>query len=240
VATECSDEFGACEQDPACVDLADCVNGCQNQGCVSDCAGQYPDGVPEIQDMLQCQQSSCGEACGGEPQPTNCTSDGDCSGGRVCCDSGDGKGPVCHFPNQCEGDNPPAPIEACLGKNPGDSCQFAAPGGQTVDGTCTPQQGELWCETQGGGGIDAAVEACVGKAPGDACAATVYGQDYEGTCQDSFGEFACTPGEGGSGDDPVAVCEGKNDGEPCSATSFGYTFDGTCKDVWGTFACSPW
>ena len=59
----CKPENDACVANPECVELADCINGCQDQFCVDDCVLAHPEGVDDLNAYLLCLDAQCNQAC---------------------------------------------------------------------------------------------------------------------------------------------------------------------------------
>lgn len=122
VACECGDVVGQCSEDKSCTGRicpskqgrCACVDGqCKAVACLKDihCAtGQKCDnykctgGTTRCQSDVECvQQNGAGSTCNtvlGTCTTPGCKDDSSCTGGKVCCDLGDGKGNQCNF-NRC-------------------------------------------------------------------------------------------------------------------------------------------
>jgi len=98
--------------------------------------------------------------------------------------------------------------EACSGKAVGDACTLNFRN-QSVDGTCTDQEGNVTCRPIGGsvaegpgmpgGRNEAFIQACSGKAAGDPCVVPMRNETTEGTCAERSGNMSCVPNNIGGG-----------------------------------------
>jgi len=55
----------ACLSDPDCLDLYDCLSGCSpvDLECNATCYDTLPDGIPTLQDLLECSVEECATVC---------------------------------------------------------------------------------------------------------------------------------------------------------------------------------
>ena len=65
LATDCSGEYNACIGDAECVGLYQCLTGCPggDLGCQQACYGDWGDGVPALQALLDCSKATCAGVC---------------------------------------------------------------------------------------------------------------------------------------------------------------------------------
>jgi hypothetical protein len=64
VESRCCSLVALCSNNPDCLSLADCVDGCDTQACVNDCKTNFPNAVGDFDAMNQCLDSNCGVDCG--------------------------------------------------------------------------------------------------------------------------------------------------------------------------------
>lgn len=75
----CAGSVQACLGDAACSDLANCLNGCNDQACVDNCATTYQAGVPLYNAIFDCIcdvacGTECAAQCGGSSSSSTTTS----------------------------------------------------------------------------------------------------------------------------------------------------------------------
>jgi len=135
---------------------------------------------------------------------------------------------------QCEESAPGATLNACVGKNVGDSCTVTHDE-RTFTGQCamTPM-GSIVCQPPTPPPPPpAAVTACSGKQAGDACQITDDERTIDGTCKAfSTGTVACVPNPPPP-PPQIDACAGKAAGDACSFTDEDEeeTVSGTCATV---------
>lgn len=67
LAALCEPPMTACETDPSCSALLDCLSTCADQTCADDCAAQNPDGQAGYMALVTCVLcDACPVSCGGE------------------------------------------------------------------------------------------------------------------------------------------------------------------------------
>jgi hypothetical protein len=59
----CCNEFTACDENIDCVYFADCWFNCADEICEDACADQYPDGIIDFADFIDCTYQQCLDAC---------------------------------------------------------------------------------------------------------------------------------------------------------------------------------
>ena len=64
VDSACQSQIAACNANPECVALYNCVTKCQDQTCEQACVNQHPGGVNALNAFGSCISSSCGTPCG--------------------------------------------------------------------------------------------------------------------------------------------------------------------------------
>lgn len=108
-------------------------------------------------------------------------------------------------PQPGQGQPPQEAIDACSGKNAGDTCEMTSPRGDKIAGTCEKVSDQLACKPkdQPNGGPQGkppktppkeAIEACTGKSAGAACEFTSpRGDKLTGTCAKKDDQLACLP-----------------------------------------------
>lgn len=63
--TKCSSQLNQCAANPECVALIQCIDPCNDDACVQNCAQQHPNGVSDVNNIVQCVQTNCSAECGG-------------------------------------------------------------------------------------------------------------------------------------------------------------------------------
>lgn len=81
----CAGALAACQQSPACLDLANCVNACADDACVNGCAQQFAGGVDALNAVLSCGCQACANECASE-----CAGSGGPTGGPTTPGAGGG------------------------------------------------------------------------------------------------------------------------------------------------------
>ncbi len=61
----CADEIAACDANPDCVSLRNCIAPCTTQQCINDCVDANPDGLDDLQseNFCMCTPEACGAEC---------------------------------------------------------------------------------------------------------------------------------------------------------------------------------
>lgn len=65
VEVECCDPVQQCDQSIDCVDFYWCVDSCDDEVCVFDCEGEYPNGAGMFYNVAGCIDSFCYDECSG-------------------------------------------------------------------------------------------------------------------------------------------------------------------------------
>jgi hypothetical protein len=145
---------------------------------------------------------------------------------------------------------PPAPVQACVSKKPGDSCSFTV-ANMSLSGLCR-QFGD------GDGDADDVLacvppsivlppgppaDACSGKGAGDSCAITINGNTLNGVCHQfpNGGPLVCLPPPPAPPQQTLDACAGHSLGDACSVTFREHTVTGACQPLpdRSALVCAP-
>ncbi|MEJ7729849.1 MAG: matrixin family metalloprotease [Polyangiaceae bacterium] len=66
VGAACNGAYQACGQSQACVDFSNCIQGCQAQACIDQCAAANPGGAQTYVDLIDCLCADCAVECATE------------------------------------------------------------------------------------------------------------------------------------------------------------------------------
>ena len=103
IATQCKSEIEQCKANNECVNLVNCIDGCNenDMNCINNCANTYPGGVQPFNTMIQCAENKCSSQCGDNSNNNGGSNNGNNNGN----DSGTGKSncsAIEEFNNACE------------------------------------------------------------------------------------------------------------------------------------------
>jgi hypothetical protein len=62
----CPDAMNTCLANPECLDLFACLSACDpnDLSCHQGCYNQYPDGIEDLEDVIDCTSGPCADPCG--------------------------------------------------------------------------------------------------------------------------------------------------------------------------------
>ncbi len=61
----CANECSGCANEPGCLLVVHCANGCETESCIETCIDFYASGHETLLRLLGCLDAHCTEACGG-------------------------------------------------------------------------------------------------------------------------------------------------------------------------------
>ena len=164
-ANQCCDEISACSDSDACVNLLNCLNECTTDACSNQCVSKYPDGVNDLQSLLNCYDARCSSEC--DSGPASCEGTFTESACGTCIE-----GSCCAETQACLGD---AACSACL---QGDDSKCSGSALSALN-ACTSAKCSTACDS---GPSDQVKQECA-----DGVAVFCYCRDQAGagTCTDS-------------------------------------------------------